>query len=897
MKKILLLAAATLFAVGCQKAMTDAEKNGQENTVEAKGIVFTLGSEDVTKSELTVVGGEKHMAWYAEHDRFGIYFNGDVEPSADWSTFNAAAVSANWNTLHNGAWSIAEYKATRSTAGQNKRDAAMVAANDDNVLVYNSRTPVANFRAFYPYSNNSVDASKPYLPNLNGVQVQLNPEAHGITEKMVLLGVGSVDAAAGANNGYDNAIVAKKTPLNTLKYAANFLRYDVSFLDPVPAVGAPGANYYRQRYGNGWQRFGKWNSVTTEMKQVVVASTGLAPVTPIAPSYLTWGASATWTMTNGSNEANLVTQANLNPDMVSRQVSVRTDFASTADLNVDWNTYSGYSVANFVNRSAYPAGVVEDYQIDYVFGGGNFIYKTPVRATASRYNAGVPTLSTSNSWPSAFSTANQVAQGTQIVLGPHNAGTANAKFDIDALPYYVYRDATTMRLVVVLNENFRTAVNGSATTLQGIFITINTVRFGENNYNLSGGWELVSKVALTDAEILALGTSVYANTGLMAITLLENTSIPAGAFTNLTNPNLSYLNLPLVNDVDVTAFGGWYTDVYMPSYQFDDQVITSNWVTTNRILKKTNLINADLSAVRIFGANFAANRMELEGFSSLRWLKISDVPGQVTIYDNAFSGCTNLYAINNGSLPKTAPAATEKLLDLTKVNTQFGVNAFFNCSSFVTVNLPVGTINIPTGMFYQATSMKTVGNFAGVTNKIGIEAFRNAINFNAPSINAVVIEKDAFNGCRSLVGEQGVTPTTQTNTILYVPNLVTLQPGVFAGIMNPISAPALPYGYIDFGSVTAINGAASAVASPIVAVMKEIKFAKTFSVNSGAFVFGNYNATAGVKLFIPNSFPPVIGSLNPDPTNVVVNRITKELTWPAASGNLQQFNQIYSYIP
>lgn len=152
------------------------------------------------------------------------------------------------------------------------------------------------------------------------------------------------------------------------------------------------------------------------------------------------------------------------------------------------------------------------------------------------------------------------------------------------------------------------------------------------------------------------------------------------------------------------------------------------------------------------------------------------VQGITSVVENAFYGCSSLVSIN---LPNTVTSIGNNAFygcsSLTSINIPSGVksigsNAFYGCSSLISLTIPAGVSTLGTGLLKNCFSLTTLTLPEGIKT-IDSETFYGCSSLNSISIPSTVttIKSNAFNGCNSL-------------TSLVIPDTVTtIESAAFSG--------------------------------------------------------------------------------------------------------------------
>ena len=147
--------------------------------------------------------------------------------------------------------------------------------------------------------------------------------------------------------------------------------------------------------------------------------------------------------------------------------------------------------------------------------------------------------------------------------------------------------------------------------------------------------------------------------------------------------------------------------------------------------------------------------------------KVEIQEGTVSICDNAFDGCSNLFAVSIPSSVKligdAAFAGCINLCDIYLPSTveSIGVFAFRGCSSLESVVLPSDITTLPMGLFMNCSSLKNIALPLELT-RIEPAVFKNCSGLESVALSAPLgaIGKEAFAGCTNL--KSVILPATVT---------------------------------------------------------------------------------------------------------------------------------------
>lgn len=659
MKQILLFASAIALMTSCAK--TELGTN-EPAPVEGKGLVFqaSVSENTDTKAELFPNGKVFGTSWYADKDKLGIAYKGDVVANVvanelttgvnGWFGFKNATTPTEANSF--------VFKATASS-----NNGIFVAANDGYVLDFKTvaATAVAKaeLRAFWPIPATENDlvatSGKVDMPTI-AAQTQTSVEGNGIVEKSFMVSESTLE---NSDPNPNDVSISRKT----VKLALNRVTPIVYFNTKIADV---------EEYDN----FGRLTSVKLEAKGIDATATDA--------SNLDYG-----TATYNVLATDLYADANLTVSTPTKAIKTTLDNAIT-----EWsNDANVYMVINNVDRSQMKTdGKKEKMVASYSFAK-MFVTQT---------------IETNNDWKVKFIEVN----GKKEVS---NNWYPFPTLNIDALPYIAYESATTGQYVLQLNTPF-------TGDLKDIFDASGNLKNfmqvdGTTALNKSDISQFVSKVDLSDANIKAISDI---NVGMTSISLLVDKSIPAEAFKNITASTFKTLNLPevtVITNANALPNSAALENVYMGSYDFLNDDIRG------ALLKKGSLVTADISAVPDIDALFPKNGISFNGFTKLEEIKVQDgvtigtfgffnctelrivdfntATGAVNIQGNsAFKDCDALQviAISNMAIEDATFQGCTTLRDITTDGTApiqpttIGISAFEGCSGIADMDLSRATV-------------------------------------------------------------------------------------------------------------------------------------------------------------------------------------------------------------
>ncbi|MEG0519110.1 MAG: leucine-rich repeat domain-containing protein [Bacteroidales bacterium] len=807
MKKKLLgvlgLSALVLMTSCDKQELANVDKSPE--AVNGKGIVFQIAETPGTKAEFDefdpATGGQFGSKWYADYDRIGIIFNSNSIVMSHSITTAPLGVAAE------AAWYSRADKTTNTSSHVNQFKASasgkigyFVASCDDDVLKYAAEGDV-KFRAFWSPvksgstwdatftrdATSSVADGKVVMPTLSD-QIQLNAAGNGISEKGFMYSETSKKVAAGDILA-DNSISKDRLSLS-FNHAHPFVYFKITSTEDETNAA------YIAKYGKEFERYGKLKSVKMESKGSTI------PV--VAASKLDYG-NATFNMigTTLSPKAITVdaTAANLKSDITVKM-------GDGTPTGLAWsNDYYAFMAINNIDRKVFrdatPAAK-DALEITYAFENIVLLDKA----------------ATNEDWAVTVDPAD--ASKTTGVW------RAAPKMEIENLPYIVFKDkVATTDFVLQLNTPF------PAGTLASIVVDgtdanagKKVVIFGGVEYLLSDIIGLISKVDLTDADY----ATVNKFTALTDVTLLKETSLPAGAFSTITT--LRYLNLPLVSEVKSTALNSTSNaleQVYMPSFNFSP---LESKIVRDNVLKEASLKKADVSGSDYIGLSYIQEKLSFENFVVLESAVIAK---GVELGEGAFKDCKKLKEVN---FEDANPGFITSSL-----GAKVGNYIFQGCEALVSVKLPSAMVILSEGLFKDCDALTTITGVENVTT-IMKGAFSGCVGLTyMNAAKASIIETDAFSDCTKLVKNNSAAAG------LTFPELLILNERTFKGCTALVK--------VKLPKVVTVNCVKGVNATTPVAVtdapfagtnaLDEIECASIFTVN-GLAAFKDAPAT--VKLYV-----------------------------------------------
>lgn len=784
--KLFYVSALALIAASCSQ--TEMEQLGQNPNIkdEGKGIAFiaNVNSDAETRGDFEQSGNLFYGKWFADKDAIGVFYKNNTSVEPMHSATEQSVNSSSWMGLQENSTETQAFKFRASASGNN---GYFVADSENDMLALSGSWTDINkptFRAFYPYNEEDYAAtSNITLPDFSNVN-QETADGYGVMDKMFFVSESSFEGEYDAN---DNSVAKDRFNLD-LKRVHPVVWYQVKIGDLSVTN-----EVYKRDYPFGFDsRYGKLKTVTLEAKGNNEKS--------INPSKLTFNSDDAWDIAYDELiiPSAISDKTIANPKGFVKGSADDAQEAITVKLNngagLEWaDNYTVFMpVANIDRTEFVENDVDETMSATYTFEKIQIQKDKDTR---------------SNAWT-----------GDAWVAYPSSKG------------YELYEDNYTVYMkgsdyVLEINKDFNLAEVFDASG----YVT-NTKKGDGNNIAKSEIKHFVSKVALNDDADYAF---IRTMTGLTNITLLENEEIPAGAFSGLSN--LVYLNLPKVTTVGDNAFpDNKYTDVYMGSYNFEDEEGTNQLDVRNTLLKAESLERADISGVTTIGVLFVQNQYPtFMNFTKLQEIKVQD---NVILATAAFRGCEALTKVDGTVVLNTTS------------NSQFA-----NCVKLATINIK-GDV-IPEAAFSGCKLLTTVnnGDAAVVPSYIGESAFAQTKLSDIDLSAAKTIGKSAFEGCTSLTGGDDKTLTVGAAT--------HISDRAFYGC-NKLQN-------ITFEAATSIGADILNAASAI----KKIEFKQVFKLDSKQtskiFCFGTN--TEGKQLFCHKDQPGVQFPIGGSPKITLTN--------------------------
>lgn len=700
MKKVLFYSVLAVLAAGC----AENELDSLSVATQGEGISFEAEEAPATRMQWDETETSYVPFWYAEQDRIGIFAvnvkRGAFGNEADLTT---GRMEDNWSGLPTTASAAdATYKATQS-----QRTGAFTSENDNSLLHFNGNKE-ARFLGVYPKSVKAAYASgKVILSNLPVLTTQKQTTTKGYNEATLMYSM----SVASKVNSYD--AVGEKVNLQ--------------FKRPLAALVLSTKNADDYTTGD--------NSVFGNLKTITVEAKGWTPESgkdgKVDPSLLAYD----------PNEATLeVDTLDYSAELVRGS-----DLATGGDKVVltigDGTSGLAWSDADLAIASIMRVDRSENFSADK---------PETMKVTFSFANIDLPLVkSTSKSW---------------------NGFVEYPALNIEDFPYLVTKGLNNTRALIVNSGNFSDiytkdgkAIDWSDTQTTAGATSSTSVGLGEIE-------TIISKVALTNAELAKLQDF----TALKNLTLAENTSIPANTFSTGQASQMVKLDLPKVTSVDkkfianneadgtTYAFSG-ITDLLMPKYEFEDEVVNKAFFNSE---EQGKLVNIDMSGVRSMMPKFGILRtLAFTNYSALKTVKVQD---NMVVSPSGFAKCPLLEKIDGIVDISEAPSAfmnpggsgaNDKNNELTSIELTNGIipdDAFRCCTALKEVKC-AGAAIVPTSIGARAFVWTKVEymDLSKVTT-LGEEAFRNSSIYSANkdtqilTVGATELPAKAFQNCTKL---------------------------------------------------------------------------------------------------------------------------------------------------
>lgn len=679
--KVIFASALALLAASCtQNEMEQLEKS-QYNGNEGISFVATMDEGATTRgdfSQSTSQSGKVNFDanWFADKDVIGVFYKAGslVEPM----TGTLQAINGNsWVGKQESGSEARAYKFRASASGTT---GYFVADSGNDMLALTgswNETNKPTFRVYYPYSaaasQNFVSETNITLPAIGNL-IQTTTDGVGVMEKVFMVSESTIanDVVYDEN---DNSIAKNRLALK-LKRVNPIVYFQLKLNNPSENI--ENEIYKRDYPANTFDdRYGVLKSVKLEALGSATISTG---------SNLTFNTDAAWD----------IAAENVYDGFVEGTYGAAPS-ATTIVNNLSWNDNATVfmPIANVSREAFRDVDEKENLKATYTFEKITF----------------EKTAATDKDWD-----VNN-ANNQQWYSYPAEGG------------YKLYEDNYT---VYMKGSDYVLEINKDFDLADAFDVSDNVVNIKKANGDPINKLDIkhfVSKVALNDDADYAFIRSL---SNLTNITMLANTEIPAGAFSDLSS--LVYLNLPKVTTVGDNAFpDNPYKEVYMGSYNFEDEEGTNQLAVRNTLLKAGSLVKADISGVKTIGVLFVQNQYPtFMNFTKLQEIKVQD---NVTLATAAFRGCKALTKVD-GTVVLNATS-----------NSQFA-----NCVQLATININ-GTV-IPEAAFSGCKLLTTVNNGATavVPTYIGESAFAQTKLSDIDLSTATTIGKSAFEGCESLTG-------------------------------------------------------------------------------------------------------------------------------------------------
>lgn len=601
-------------------------------------------------------------------------------------------------------------KAAAYKATKSESNGQFTATEDGNILNFKDDKET-KFMAVYPNG----------LPTTNAANV-------------FTVTVGGLDLATQTQDNLTGAGVDKMIPMYSYSTAKKSNSYDavgekvqLSFNRLTSAV-AFRTNAYDED-------FGPLQKVTLTAKGTTKENGGIAD-----KSQLNYGTNATIKITIPTADTETV-KAEFTNEPTNAANELVLNLTSSENWNDDARAYMAIAP---INRKAFKdANEKERMLVAYEFKNINL----------------VDTMDTNANWPAV--------EGNFVNAKP---------LDISKYPYLVLKGATGGEYTLIVNKG----------TLAQVFNEDKSeVVWAAGNVSVTAFTKVKIYPNLTEAD-LKLMPANFEN--LTEVILYGQTSIPEGLFKNygkLERVQLdaattigkeafkaayaagsgdNTISAKVVTAIDATAFDGTVlNNVLMPSYLYKEDA-------KDDLLVAANLVNLDMSAVKVMGNVFPE-----AGFTLINYdvLKTVTVGNDLQLGSSSFQGCDVLETISGGSVVLRGSSVFEECPKLANVcnPNDFVKDPTKSGRFYVKTNESKG--NVPASSFKGCKELKYVYD-AGVDSPlqpvtVGSSAFENCEKLvNIPLKKATTIGAKAFMGCKELVCIDDYTVEGITKKVLWI---------------------------------------------------------------------------------------------------------------------------------
>lgn len=251
-----------------------------------------------------------------------------------------------------------------------------------------------------------------------------------------------------------------------------------------------------------------------------------------------------------------------------------------------------------------------------------------------------------------------------------------------------------------------------------------------------------------------LGGITQSSTPNLDITF-DDSVISFNELVSFQNTYVSSITIPDVSDIGIVFEDN--VTLYSVRFNKNNTKEMSN-IGSNAFIGCTNLINIIIPKyITSIGTNAFNGCTSLIGSPNNNKLNLQSI---TSIGSNAFKGCTSIVEVSilETSLQSIGPYAFFGCTNLEYINlpknieyTTVAENTFCNCTSLITITIPINVTQIDTAAFCMCSNLNTVYFNNGLT-VIGSEAFKgcSSLSFiNTPS-SLGQIDINAFHGCDKL---------------------------------------------------------------------------------------------------------------------------------------------------
>lgn len=690
-------------------------------------------------------------------DQVGFFWYAETDRISIWANNNISAGSG--NTSSNGvvsAWGTISTTPATYKATKSAGNGQFTAASDADMLTFTA-LPAGSRAAQIKAATASFVAT--YGASATKVDADATTdEITAVTIKPASSNA-TITLAAGENISKYIPMYSVSTAYPTQKYHSVGEKVNLEFYRPFATLGliANGVEQYKDQFGI--------------LKKITITTNGFS--TTIPASEISYGTDTEYKIDLTAKHDLTKTKATT-PGTQTKSIVV--DYTAA---NLKWKDgKAGAQVipALSVDRSTFrTAGKKEKYTVKYEFADIAF---TVVDSTDTDWNA--------------FNTSDQPVVKALKTL------------DINDYPYLLTNSGS-----LIVNS-------GSFSDVFGKDATKATIAWGGSTKDISSVKEIISKVALTTAELGDLTKF----TGLTKLNLAENTTIPAKTFTTAQAAQITSLVLPKVTSIDAKFIDDnpaktftALTNVALAAYEFPTPSVNNAFFNATTASK---LITLDISAVKSMIPAFGLLReLSFTNFTALKSVKVFE---GVQLSSSAFDGCTSLETVNGTVKIDGAVAAFKEC----------------NAAKFTAIKI-IGT-DVPDNAFNGCTNLKSilVSGSQIVPTTVGEAAFKGTAVEYMDLSQVTKLGKQAFMGATKLV-------SANKNTQILTVGAEKIAESAFENTKVVM---------VDFANATSFE---KDILKGTGATLKQVRFLKKFTVangNSATYWTTTFGAATNVNLFV-----------------------------------------------